>query len=91
MHGRLGEQVSQIVSADMDGCVRVARGDPGRKLSNQLAENTFQVPDACLTGVAVDQEQNRVVVDGDRMFVYSGYGMFGQMPGNVLLAYQLQP
>ena len=32
-----------------------------------------------------------VVVDGERLFVYSGYGMFGQMPGNVLLAYQLAP
>ena len=30
-----------------------------------------------------------VAVDGDRLFVYSGYGMFGQMPGNVLLAYEL--
>jgi len=30
-----------------------------------------------------------VVVDGDRLFVYSGYGMFGQMPGNVLLAYRV--
>lgn len=30
-----------------------------------------------------------VVVDGDRLFVYSGYGMFGQLPGNVLLAYEL--
>ena len=31
-----------------------------------------------------------VVVDGDRLFVYSGYGMFGQMPGNVLLAFGLR-
>jgi polyvinyl alcohol dehydrogenase (cytochrome) len=30
-----------------------------------------------------------VVVDGKRLFVYSGYGLFGQMPGNVLLAYAL--
>jgi len=30
-----------------------------------------------------------VVIDGKRLFVYSGYGMFGQMPGNVLLAYEL--
>jgi streptogramin lyase len=30
-----------------------------------------------------------VVVDGGRLFVYSGYGMFGQMPGNMLLAYEL--
>ncbi len=32
-----------------------------------------------------------VVVDGARLFVYSGYGMFGQMPGNVLLAWELRP
>ena len=27
------------------------------------------------------------VVDGDQLFVLSGYGMFGQMPGNMLLVY----
>ena len=32
-----------------------------------------------------------VVVDGDRLFITSGYGMFGQMPGNVVLAYELSP
>ncbi|MDH3429215.1 MAG: PQQ-binding-like beta-propeller repeat protein [Gammaproteobacteria bacterium] len=32
-----------------------------------------------------------VVVDGKRLFVLSGYGMFGQMPGNVLLAYEVTP
>jgi polyvinyl alcohol dehydrogenase (cytochrome) len=30
-----------------------------------------------------------VVVDRNRLFIYSGYGMFGQMPGNVLLAFDL--
>jgi hypothetical protein len=30
------------------------------------------------------------VVDGRRLVVASGYGMFGQMPGNVLLAYELR-
>jgi streptogramin lyase len=32
-----------------------------------------------------------VVVHGRRLFVLSGYGMFGQMPGNVLLAYEVAP
>ncbi len=27
--------------------------------------------------------------DGDQLFVLSGYGMFGQMPGNLLLVYGL--
>ncbi|MFT5481674.1 MAG: polyvinyl alcohol dehydrogenase (cytochrome) [Halieaceae bacterium] len=30
-----------------------------------------------------------VTVSGRRLFVLSGYGMFGQMPGNVLLSYAL--
>jgi polyvinyl alcohol dehydrogenase (cytochrome) len=30
-----------------------------------------------------------VVIDGNQLFIYSGYGMFGQMPGNILLAYEL--
>jgi hypothetical protein len=28
-----------------------------------------------------------VLVDGDQLFILSGYGMFGQMPGNMLLVY----
>jgi hypothetical protein len=28
-------------------------------------------------------------VDGDQLFILSGYGMFGQMPGNMLLVYGL--
>ena len=28
-----------------------------------------------------------VLVHGDRLFILSGYGMFGQMPGNMLLVY----
>lgn len=32
-----------------------------------------------------------VLVNGDQLFVLSGYGMFGQMPGNVLLVYGLKP
>ena len=40
-------------------------------------------------GVGMDDEQLESMVDGQRLFVYSGYGMFGQMPGNVLLAFEL--
>lgn len=31
-----------------------------------------------------------VVVHGKRLFIGSGYGMFGQMPGNMLLAYEVE-
>jgi polyvinyl alcohol dehydrogenase (cytochrome) len=30
------------------------------------------------------------IVNGDQLFILSGYGMFGQMPGNVLLVYGLK-
>ncbi len=30
------------------------------------------------------------IVDGDQLFITSGYGMFGQMPGNMLLVYGLK-
>ena len=39
-------------------------------------------------GGAIDSAGAQVV--DDMLFVQSGYGMFGQMPGNVLLAYRLQ-
>ena len=31
-----------------------------------------------------------VVVDGGQLFVLSGYGMFGQMPGDMLLVYGMR-
>jgi len=30
------------------------------------------------------------IVNGEQLFILSGYGMFGQMPGNMLLVYGLQ-
>jgi polyvinyl alcohol dehydrogenase (cytochrome) len=30
------------------------------------------------------------IVNGDQLFILSGYGMFGQMPGNMLLVYGLK-
>jgi polyvinyl alcohol dehydrogenase (cytochrome) len=30
-----------------------------------------------------------IVVDG-MLFIHSGYGLFNQMPGNVLLAYSIE-
>jgi polyvinyl alcohol dehydrogenase (cytochrome) len=39
-------------------------------------------------GGAIDSGGAQVV--DDMLFLQSGYGMFGQMPGNVLLAYRLQ-
>ena len=32
-----------------------------------------------------------VLVDDDQLFILSGYGMFGQMPGNMLLVYGRKP
>ena len=39
-------------------------------------------------GGAIDSPGAQIM--DDMLFVQSGYGMFGQMPGNVLLAYRLQ-
>jgi len=30
-------------------------------------------------------------VQGEQLFILSGYGMFGQMPGNMLLVYGSKP
>jgi len=32
-----------------------------------------------------------VAIDGQRLFLCSGYGMLGQMPGNILLGYEVTP
>ena len=40
--------------------------------------------------VAASGSRRLVVVNGDPLFVLSGHGMFGQMPGYVLLVYGLK-
>jgi virginiamycin B lyase len=78
-----------IFAGALDGKLRILDAGNGDVLRIIDTKREFET----LNGVpghggAIDL--SGVVVDGDRLFVTSGYGMFGQMPGNVLLAYVLK-
>jgi polyvinyl alcohol dehydrogenase (cytochrome) len=78
-----------VYAGALDGKLRVldaAAGQPVRIIET----NT---PYAATNGVeghggAIDA--GGTIVDGDQLFITSGYGMFGQMPGNMLLVYGLK-
>jgi polyvinyl alcohol dehydrogenase (cytochrome) len=78
-----------VYAGALDGKLRVldaATGQPVRIIETNS-------PYAATNGVeghggAIDA--GGAIVDGDQMFVTSGYGMFGQMPGNMLLVYGLK-
>ena len=78
-----------IFAGALDGKLRILDAGNGDVLRIIDTKREFET----LNGVpghggAIDL--SGVVVDGDRLFVTSGYGMFGQMPGNVLLGYVLK-
>ena len=77
-----------IYAGALDGKLRIidaATGEVVRIIeTNRAFDSTNGIEGH---GGAIDL--SGVVVDEDRLFVYSGYGMFGQMPGNMLLAYKL--
>ena len=78
-----------VFSAGLDGKVRAIRGDNGEI----LWQTETAIPFAGSNGVnghggSVDVA-GQVIVDG-WLYVLSGYSMFGQLPGNVLLAYKAE-
>ncbi len=79
-----------LFAGALDGRLRLLDAASGDVLRVIETNREFQAING-LPGHGGAIDLSGVVVDGDRLFVYSGYGMFGQMPGNVLLAYELRP
>ena len=78
-----------VYAGALDGRLRLLDAGTGEILRVIETNREFDTENGVAGhGGAIDL--SGVVVDGDRMFVYSGYGMFGQMPGNVLLAFELR-
>ncbi len=77
-----------LYAGALDGKLRMLDAHSGKVLRMIETNRDFQTVNGIAGhGGAIDL--SGVVVVGDRLFVYSGYGMFGQIPGNVLLAYRL--
>ena len=79
-----------VVAGSLDGMVRVFDAATGAVLwGRQTARAMTAVNKIPVHGGAIDN--GGVQLADDMLFVSSGYGMFGQMPGNALIAFRLEP
>jgi len=79
-----------VYAGALDGKLRMLNAESGDVL-RIIDTNRRYDADNGIAGHGGAIDLSGVVVDADRLFVYSGYGMFGQMPGNILLAYAIEP
>ncbi len=77
-----------LYAGALDGKLRMIDAQNGELLSIIDTKRGYDA-DNGIKGHGGAIDLSGVVVDGERLFLYSGYGMFGQMAGNVLLAYEL--
>jgi polyvinyl alcohol dehydrogenase (cytochrome) len=77
-----------VYAGALDGKLRMIDASSGRLLSLIDTQRAYAA-DNGIEGHGGAIDLSGVVVDGNRLFISSGYGMFGQMPGNVFLAYEL--
>jgi len=76
-----------VVQGSVDGILRVFDGETGGELWRYDTMRPFDtVNGVAAHGGAVDSSP--YVAAGGRLFVVSGYGRFGEAPGNVLLAFK---
>jgi streptogramin lyase len=78
-----------VYAGALDGKVRLLHADTGEILRVIETNREFEGANG-VDGHGGAIDLSGIVVDRNRLFIYSGYGMFGQMPGNVLLSYELQ-
>jgi polyvinyl alcohol dehydrogenase (cytochrome) len=82
---------SQLVfAAGLDGKIRAYDNDNGEILwqtNTAVAHQPINGIDG--HGGAIDVAGQTIA--GEWLYVLSGYSMFGQLPGNVLLAYKIKP
>lgn len=77
-----------VFSGALDGKLRIFDARNGSLLRVIETRRPFQGSNGVEGhGGAIDV--GGAIVEGDQLFVVSGYGMFGQMPGNMLLVYGL--
>jgi polyvinyl alcohol dehydrogenase (cytochrome) len=79
-----------VYAGALDGKLRALSADDGRELRVFETARAFAGSNG-IEGHGGSIDVGSALIRGDRLFVVSGYSMFGQMPGNVLLAYALSP
>lgn len=76
-----------LIEGSIDGFLRVFNAESGQLLFTYDTAQVFQTVNGVeAKGGAVDNAS--IVASNGLLFVSSGYGMFGQTPGNVLLAFR---
>jgi len=78
-----------VYAGALDGRLRMFDAETGRLLRVIETKQAFKGSNG-VDGHGGAIDVGGAIVDGGQLFVLSGYGMFGQMPGNVLLVYGLQ-
>jgi polyvinyl alcohol dehydrogenase (cytochrome) len=75
-----------VYAGALDGRLRIFDAATGAILRVIDTNRPFEATNGVAGhGGAIDV--GGIVVDGGQLFVLSGYGMFGQMPGDMLLVY----
>jgi polyvinyl alcohol dehydrogenase (cytochrome) len=78
-----------VYAGALDGKLRLLDADTGRELRVIDTQRAYAAGNGVEGhGGAIDV--GGAIVSGEQLFVLSGYGMFGQMPGNMLLVYGLK-
>ena len=79
-----------MISGGLDGTLRIHDGNSGKVLFSDNTAVAFDDTSNGIAGHGGSIDNATIVAAGDMLYVQSGYSMFGGMPGNVLIAYQLE-
>jgi polyvinyl alcohol dehydrogenase (cytochrome) len=77
-----------VYAGALDGKLRLLDADSGQVL-RVIETNRAYAAGNGVEGHGGAIDVGGALVNGDQLFILSGYGMFGQMPGNMLLVYGL--
>jgi polyvinyl alcohol dehydrogenase (cytochrome) len=78
-----------VVQGGLDGRLYVIDGKTGRELWRYDTLRDFQALNGAGKGGSIDNAT--IVATGGTLYVGSGYGLFGQAPGNMWLAFRPKP
>jgi polyvinyl alcohol dehydrogenase (cytochrome) len=79
-----------VYAGALDGKLRAFDARSGKLLRVIETKLPYQASNG-VTGHGGAIDVGGVLVNGEQLFILSGYGMFGQMPGNMLLVYGIKP
>ncbi len=78
-----------VYAGALDGRLRLLDADSGQALRVIETSRPHRASNG-IDGHGGAIDVGGAIVEGNQLFVLSGYGMFGQMPGNMLLVYGLK-